>query len=632
MNRLFWVLLLSFGLSSSVVAEHQNIEWELRNSSSLIERAAAYQKQAGEQSEANQVLLSIGVEINAREIRTHYKIIWHFPTKKSVQKYGTETTYFNELNERLIFYTALTIDSKGKKHPFKPSSAQIIDSDSYTTFSDQKELVMAMPGLDSGSMIVLEFESRVAREKLEVDWSDIIYVNNLFRRDNLEISYRWPKSESFFWSNSSEQLSCQELASTLNCSAKSLKKYKSDYAVSWRDVLPQLIVGEMEDWAAVNRRASEAFNLAMSDVTGVKQLVAEIEQKNKNLEDKITAVHRFAARDIRYVSMSEYGNTVTPHKVASVLEARYGDCKDKSALLVAMLRELDLSAYPVLIATNRSEVNNLLIPSMTYFNHMIVCFPLDGQTYCVDATDQNTGWNYVSSWIQGKVQLPLLGAAIPSNLSSNQFRWELAVDTELHFDQLGGVEESLKRRFSGVYAAYMRNQMQPKGEEEASKWLKKTYRDLVSSRAEPKFEVESVDEMDVDLKIKSVTKYPPFVDVADKLSYTEYDNWLKDELDSLFLRNEYYPQLNQGFRYKAKMSIHLGSLWRGSRETAEINLVHRFGSMKRNVTSMTLEKMEVETEVLIPRQLISITDIPKFNKFLSLINNHAPISVGGLIQ
>ena len=58
---------------------------------------------------------------------------------------------------------------------------------------------------------------------------------------------------------------------------------------------------------------------------------------------------------------------------ARTLDLRYGDCKGKVALLVAMARHAGIPAYPVLVSTVRSALDKLMLPSWKYFDHMIVC-------------------------------------------------------------------------------------------------------------------------------------------------------------------------------------------------------------------------------------------------------------------
>jgi TPR repeat protein len=72
-----------------------------------------------------------------------------------------------------------------------------------------------------------------------------------------------------------------------------------------------------------------------------------------------------------------------------VLKRRYGDCKDKSQLLVALYRAMGIDAQPVLLHSLAPTLPTLLQPSPASFNHAIVRVVLDGKPYFVDPTLQS---------------------------------------------------------------------------------------------------------------------------------------------------------------------------------------------------------------------------------------------------
>ena len=57
-----------------------------------------------------------------------------------------------------------------------------------------------------------------------------------------------------------------------------------------------------------------------------------------------------------------------PHDVHITFDNRYGVCRDKAALLVAMLRIAGFEAYPVLIHVGPKKDEDVPLP---YFNHAI---------------------------------------------------------------------------------------------------------------------------------------------------------------------------------------------------------------------------------------------------------------------
>ncbi|NIY14085.1 MAG: hypothetical protein GWM98_03975, partial [Nitrospinaceae bacterium] len=106
-------------------------------------------------------------------------------------------------------------------------------------------------------------------------------------------------------------------------------------------------------------------------------------------DQKIEALFNFVSREIRYMGIT--AETVSPgyepHDVADTFNARHGVCRDKAALLVAMLREAGLDAFPALI--NNGPKKDPEVPQ-PYFNHAIVAVRLDGGFRLMDPTDETT--------------------------------------------------------------------------------------------------------------------------------------------------------------------------------------------------------------------------------------------------
>jgi len=101
-------------------------------------------------------------------------------------------------------------------------------------------------------------------------------------------------------------------------------------------------------------------------------LESQLSERVKNtrtLEDSLRAVHRWVSQDFRYVSLSLGIGGYLPRLPAQVLETRYGDCKDKATLFIALARRMGVKANPVLLSSSGSADSTL--PSMEQFDHMI---------------------------------------------------------------------------------------------------------------------------------------------------------------------------------------------------------------------------------------------------------------------
>jgi len=87
--------------------------------------------------------------------------------------------------------------------------------------------------------------------------------------------------------------------------------------------------------------------------------------------------------------------SIKPYNPEKVVKQRFGDCKDKSLLLVSLLKKIGIKeAYPVLVNTSIQTGLTKLYPSSEIFNHCIVKFKIDSTTFWVDPTIMQQGGDY----------------------------------------------------------------------------------------------------------------------------------------------------------------------------------------------------------------------------------------------
>ena len=105
----------------------------------------------------------------------------------------------------------------------------------------------------------------------------------------------------------------------------------------------------------------------------------EIVQKTHELlkgaltrNEKIRRLYEFVATKIQYAGDERGIWAIKPYPAGEVLEKEWGDCKGKSTLLSTMLRVAGIDSYPVLISAGKASRIIREVPSLSYFNHMIL--------------------------------------------------------------------------------------------------------------------------------------------------------------------------------------------------------------------------------------------------------------------
>jgi tetratricopeptide (TPR) repeat protein/transglutaminase-like putative cysteine protease len=160
-----------------------------------------------------------------------------------------------------------------------------------------------------------------------------------------------------------------------------------------------------ESWAAVAAGYRELAE-GQIDAAKVKALLpAELPS------ERLAAIQRILSRlhkEVRYTGI-EFGEAaLKPETAAEVLKRHYGDCKDKAALLVGLLRAAGMAANMALLDTGPGEDVTPELPGMNRFDHAIVYLPADGkggEALWIDATAEYTEAGSLPSMDRGRLAL-----------------------------------------------------------------------------------------------------------------------------------------------------------------------------------------------------------------------------------
>lgn len=168
---------------------------------------------------------------------------------------------------------------------------------------------------------------------------------------------------------------------------------------SWYDPSQYIRITDYNSWSDVVQWASEHFKVDQAQIEKLNKRLPEFEKEEiKTNEDLTLSIIRFVQDDIRYLGFESGLNGYKPHDPVDVYDQRFGDCKDKSLLLVTLLGLYDVKAYPMLVNTTiRGQMSNLL-PASTVFDHCVVTIETSNGTFYVDPTISNQGGDLSSNY------------------------------------------------------------------------------------------------------------------------------------------------------------------------------------------------------------------------------------------
>ncbi len=143
------------------------------------------------------------------------------------------------------------------------------------------------------------------------------------------------------------------------------------------------------DWAALSRKFAPLYINAAKLMPGspLKAEAARIAAAQPEPIGRAAAALKLVQQDVRYIYVGLNGGNLTPATAEETWQRRYGDCKAKTALLLALLGELGINAEPVIINSNGNDdglQDRLPIPAL--FDHVLVRATINGASYWLDAT------------------------------------------------------------------------------------------------------------------------------------------------------------------------------------------------------------------------------------------------------
>ncbi|AKJ63473.1 DUF3857 domain-containing protein [Kiritimatiella glycovorans] len=160
---------------------------------------------------------------------------------------------------------------------------------------------------------------------------------------------------------------------------------------SQASVVQRVLVSTIPEWEELSRWYWNLSKPHLDAVTpAMKEKVAELTAEDATREENIRALFTWVSQNIRYmgITLEEEAPGYEPHDVDLTFDRGYGVCRDKAALLVAMLRLAGFDAYPVLMMVGPKKDETVPQP---WFNHAIVGVrEPDGSFRLMDPTDENT--------------------------------------------------------------------------------------------------------------------------------------------------------------------------------------------------------------------------------------------------
>jgi len=141
------------------------------------------------------------------------------------------------------------------------------------------------------------------------------------------------------------------------------------------EISPYVHVSTMGDWKQLGSWYADLIRPQFALDQSLKDELLRITNGLHTDKEKVSAIQEFVLRSTHYVAL-EFGiYSYKPYPVTQIYARRFGDCKDKASLMIALLRAAGIEAEIALVRT-RSLGDVAIEPaSIAVFNHAIVYVP-----------------------------------------------------------------------------------------------------------------------------------------------------------------------------------------------------------------------------------------------------------------
>ncbi|HEU4650390.1 MAG TPA: DUF3857 domain-containing protein [Croceibacterium sp.] len=274
---------------------------------------------------------------------------------------------------------------------------------------------LAVPGLRVGDVLRVSYSTTLSDQALDKEVQDTAGLPaKPFAAGFARLRMSWPEGSDVHWKASKgvdlpapvvrDGFATIEVALPL----PERNDVPGDAPLRYR-MPPMLQTGTFADWTEVSRVMAPLFATdgTIAADGPIAREVARIERAHSGQLERAVAALRLVQDEIAYMLNGMQGGNYIPQTPAQTWEMRYGDCKAKTMLLLAMLREMGIESEAVLVASQVGDVVPEMLPIPGAFDHVIVHATIDGTDYWLDGTSSGASMRVVGDVPNFHVALPL---------------------------------------------------------------------------------------------------------------------------------------------------------------------------------------------------------------------------------
>jgi len=281
----------------------------------------------------------------------------------------------------------------------------------YGLYYDNRAEVVTFEGLRAGDVIEVQYTVADTGQRNEMAdyFGEFQFIGETAVKRRWDFTLIGPAGRAFYFNQpkvSGLQKSVEKSGAEVvyRFSATDVPRVEPEPSMpGFAEESPYLHISTYKSWEEVGRWYWHLVEDQLTSDDLLRRAALDATRGLHTDEEKIRALHRLVIEGTRYVGL-EFGiHGFKPYKVTQILARRFGDCKDKASLLLALLREAGIESELVLVRTRRGGRVDTAPASLAVFDHAIVYVPR--LSLYLDGTAEFSGMRELPSQDQGVMVL-----------------------------------------------------------------------------------------------------------------------------------------------------------------------------------------------------------------------------------
>lgn len=347
------------------------------------------------------------------------------------------------------------------------------------SYPQQKMLQITFPKLKAGDAIRLRYRFVQKLPDLPGGTSRIYYFYRDMIRDDVAVTLRYPQSLALNVAHNAltvtdDQVVDDQRRLRLKFSSTDTVLTEPVSINSWQQT-PYIMMSTYSDWKSIADAYQQGAAAKAVVTPEVEALADEITRGASSQREQARLLYDWVRKNIRYVASYVGNGGWVPNDTNTILKTHYGDCKDHSTLLEALLEARGIPASQVLIY---ADTENYLLPpiALLWFNHAINYLPTLG--LFLDSTDSQMPFGILPENDSDKPVLVTKNfAAVTRTPIATVDNFKMNRRVHIQFAADGSAVRTSEIEGYGRAAAEVRSFIEDIGPGQEQDWVKKTMAD-----------------------------------------------------------------------------------------------------------------------------------------------------------